>query len=505
MSTSTLIRTVRPVPVRTRRPYTGPVDLRIRDGRIVDLAPELAPAPDDIVVDAEGRWAIPGLWDQHAHMTWWAQSRSRLDVSSARSAADVVALVADHLERLDSPRRDSPILGFGFRPALWAAQPRVADLDGVSGDHPVILSSGDGHTGWLNSAALRLLGLTPRTGAITETLWFSVQSAITELTSSTDDTDELVRAAVADAAARGVVGIVDFEFAGSISSWRRRFAMGIDDLRVRATVYPAGLDDAVAESLRTGSELDDRGLLAVGPLKIFADGSLNARTALCFEPYADADDLAHPRGEQIYTVDDLTALVRRGHRNGFAIALHAIGDRAVDVALSAFETTGAQGGIEHAQLIRPIDIPRMRALGVRASVQPAHLLDDQVVTRQCWPDRMDRCFALRSLLRGGVDVALGSDAPVSALDPWVAMAAAVHRAAGDDEPWNVGESLTVGEALAASTDGQPTLAVGGRGDVVLLDADPLRPAPTAAESARRLPELPVAATFVGGRITHSAL
>jgi predicted amidohydrolase YtcJ len=104
-----------------------------------------------------------------------------------------------------------------------------------------------------------------------------------------------------------------------------------------------------------------------------------------------------------------------------------------------------------------------------------------------------------------VVLALGSDAPVAPLDPWLAMAAAVHRSADERAPWNEAESLTPSEALAASTDGQPTLGVGSRGDIVLLDADPLGAAADSAEAARILLGMPVAATFVAGHLTHSGL
>jgi hypothetical protein len=201
----------------------------------------------------------------------------------------------------------------------------------------------------------------------------------------------------------------------------------------------------------------------------------------------------------------MTALLSTAHAGGLEIALHAIGDAAVDLALQAFEATGATGGIEHAQLVRLEDLPRMARLGVRASVQPAHLLDDRDTTLSLWGDRADRCFALRSMVDAGVVLALGSDAPVAPLDPWLAMAAAVHRSADGREPWNPAESLTPAEALAASTDGQPTLAVGSRGDVVLLDTNPLGTAADSGEAAGLLRGMPVAATLLAGRLTHSTL
>ncbi|HEY9564693.1 MAG TPA: amidohydrolase family protein, partial [Nocardioides sp.] len=121
-------------------------------------------------------------------------------------------------------------------------------------------------------------------------------------------------------------------------------------------------------------------------------------------------------------------------------------------------------------------------------------------TEHCWPDRMDRCFSLRSMHDQGVDLRLGSDAPVAPLDPWLAMAAAVHRSGDEREPWNAAESLTVREALAASTDGWGTVAVGHPGDLVLLDNDPLLDVGDSAATSAHLRAMSVAATYVAGRL-----
>ncbi len=171
--------------------------------------------------------------------------------------------------------------------------------------------------------------------------------------------------------------------------------------------------------------------------------------------------------------EELRALLARAAAGGLDVAVHAIGDRAVTEALAAFADTGARGGIEHVQLTTRDDVRRMAALGVRASVQPAHLLDDRDVTERLWPGRAERCFPLRWMLDDGVEVALGSDAPVSPLDPWLAVAAAVHRSGDEREPWHPEQSITAREALAASTDGWGTVAVGHPADLVWLAADPL--------------------------------
>jgi hypothetical protein len=243
---------------------------------------------------------------------------------------------------------------------------------------------------------------------------------------------------------------------------------GVDAQRVRVATYPEGLDALLATGRRHGDPLPGTdGLVTTGPLKIISDGSLNTRTAWCCEPYTDRDSVGAPN----LTGDELRALVARAAGAGLEVATHAIGDRAVDEALRAYAACGAAGSIEHAQLVRREHPATIARLGLRASVQPAHLLDDRAVSEACWADRTDRCFVLRTMLDAGVELALGSDAPVSPLDPWLAVAAAVERSAGRG-PWHPEQRITVREALAASVDGV-RVRPGAPADLVLLDHDPL--------------------------------
>jgi hypothetical protein len=179
---------------------------------------------------------------------------------------------------------------------------------------------------------------------------------------------------------------------------------------------------------------------------------------------------------------------------GLEVATHAIGDAALTAALEAYDATGATGSIEHAQLVQRTDVATLARLGLRASVQPAHLIDDRDLTDLIWADRTGACFALRWMLEAGVPVALGSDAPVAPLDPWLAIDAAVRRTGDDRPPWHPEQALTRREALAASTDGQPMVRPGSRGDLVLLDSDPLAST-----------DPPVALTTVAGLVAHSTL
>ena len=398
-SVQTLIRNARLVPVAgVPAPTDEPLDLRVVDGIVTDVAERLAPELDDEVFDAAGRWAAPGLWDHHVHMSQWADVASRLDMSGTHAPEEVVARVARHIDTLD-PRDESVVSGYGHRTGTWTRLPTVAELDAVSGQHPVVLISGDAHHGWLNSAALSLLGVPPRQTTLDENDWFPVFGRLGDLPGAGLAHKLALREVVRDAAARGVVGVTDLEFGGAYLDWPERFAQGVDSLRVRAATYAEGLADVVAAGLRSGDDLaDSDGLLEMGPLKIISDGSLNTRTAYCCTQYPDGHLLEYPQGRLNNSPEELVELFTTAHRNGLRVALHAIGDAALSLGLDAFSATGARGGIEHAQLVDLADLPRMAELGVRASVQPAHLLDDRDVTERCWPERTHRCFAFRSML-----------------------------------------------------------------------------------------------------------
>jgi predicted amidohydrolase YtcJ len=502
---ATLLRRVRLVPLRSPAVSDEPVDVRIAGGVVVEVAASLSSAPGELVIEADGRHATPGLWDQHVHMTQFAQSRRRLDLRDVTSAQDALRIVAGHVATL--PAGDvSTVLGFGHRSAGWSRPATVAELDAVSGGRPVVLISGDVHNGWVNSHALRVLGLSGVTGPLEENDWFGAFERLAELPGAEGDPEADLRRAVAEAPSRGVVGVVDFEFGQGFLDWPARIERGVDQLRVRTATYADRLDDVIAAGLRTGDDLPgSTGLAQMGPLKIIADGSLSTRTAFCCAPYLDDSGTESPRGHMNITGDALAALLLRARQHGLEAAVHAIGDATAAEALGAFETTEATGSIEHAQLLSAPDIARMGRLGVRASVQPSHLYDDRDVIERSWPDRADRCFPLRALLDAGVEARLGSDAPVAPLDPWLSMAAAVHRS-GDDRPaWHPEQAISAREALVASTDGQDTIVVGSRGDVVLLDGDPLREVGDSAAAARQLRTVAIAATVVAGRATHLAI
>ena len=453
------------------------VDVRIEDGRIVEIG---SIGSGDI--DLAGRWLLPGLWDEHVHFSQWALTSQRLDVSAATSAQETAALVAAAVG-------EELLVGAGFRDGLWPDAPHKSLLDAAAGPVPVALVSGDLHSAWLNTAALRRFGHADHpTGLLREEAAFSVSVALAAVDDAT--LDSWARDAASAAAARGVVGIADLEMAWNRDTWERRIAAGHDALRVQFAIYTQDLERAIDERLRTGMELEP--LLSVGGYKVLTDGSLGTRTAYTYDAYPDG-------GTGLLTVepDDLRTHMALAVGASIDPWVHAIGDRANTLALDAFEELGATGRIEHAQLLRFADLPRFAALGVAASVQPEHAMDDRDLADSIWEGRTAGLYAFRSLLDAGATLRFGSDAPVAPLDPWLAISAAVTRRRGDREPWHPEQRITPEEAIDASV--RSAVSLGEPADLIAVEADPFD------ADGGFLERMPVALTLLGGRITHEAL
>jgi predicted amidohydrolase YtcJ len=467
------------------------------DGALVDILPingriaSITPAAGKTAgLDLEGRWVSPGLWDNHVHFSQWALVQQRLDVSTAASAREAAAMVARALE--NAAPEPEPFIGYGFRDALWADAPTVEALDAAGGARPVVLVSGDLHTVWLNSAALSLFGHAGhRTGILVEEPAFAITNRIGVV--ADEVLDRWAESASRAAAARGIVGIVDLEMTWNLDAWTRRIEGGNRSLRVDFGIYAQHLDRAIELGLRSGQRIND--LLTVGPLKLISDGSLNTRTAYCFDEYPGREGEENSHGLLTLPPEQLLPLMRKGAEAGILPTVHAIGDHANALALDAFAEIGIGGRIEHAQLLAQGDFPRFAELGVVASVQPDHALDDRDVAEHHWAGRTGRAFAIRSLLDAGAELALGSDAPVSPLDPWNTVAAAVDRTRAGREPWHPEQRISVAEALTAST--RTSVAVGELADLVVTEVDPL-----GVDDVRGMT---VAATLLGGGFTHKAL
>ncbi|REJ05594.1 metal-dependent hydrolase [Microbacterium bovistercoris] len=493
MSADLLLRAVRVAGAgRELLPTDEPIDILIRAGLIADIAPTGNLRASAETLDGDGAWVIPGLWDHHVHTVQWALAAQREPLDDTRSAAEAAARMGGAPVLPDGRR-----IGTGFRHALWADVPSRALLDAATGEIPTYLINSDVHSVWLNSAALRREGMDGQDddGMLREEPAFEISRRL----NAVDDAvaDAAVLAAARRAAARGVVGTVDFDMAWNATAWSRRLDAGFDLHRVEFAVYPEQLDRAIAEGLKTGDPVGDGGLVRMGALKVIADGSLGTRTAACSHAY---DDGTGAHGAMTVPPAQLHELLARAATGGIEAAVHAIGDLTVTAALDAFTATGQTGTIEHAQLVRHADLARFARLGVAASVQPRHTLDDRPMIEQFWASQTSIVYPLASLHAAGAGLRFSSDAPVSALDPWEAISAAVTREAEDGTRWHPEERVGIDIALRASahrgTDGTAAVAPGAVADLVLCGADPR------TADAATLRTMPVEATLVAGRRTH---
>lgn len=468
-------------------------DLVIADGKIASFGrPTMTTAARSDQLS--GRLVLPGLWDSHVHMTQCALASARVDLSEAPSAHEAVQQMA-RAAAAAGAALGGTLIGYGYRDTFWPDRFEPEMLAWAAEDRQVALVSNDLHTAFLSSAALHHVGWADHpTGVLVEA---HALDAVARLSQATEDeVDHLVMEALRAAAARGVTGVVDFEVADNLGDWSRRARLGQLPARVSCAVHPAYLDDAIERGLASGATAPGSdGLVEVGPLKLFVDGSLNAGTALCHDPYPG------PGGEATYGVvatepEELRRLIARGARHGILPALHAIGDQANTIALDTLEALDASGRIEHAQLVATQDLPRVARPGLVLGVQPAHLVDDRDVADRRWSSRTARAFALADLLHAGAHLEFGSDAPVSPLDPWLGIAAAVHRSGDDRPPWHPEQALCLDDALAATTRGRRVLQVGDPADLVVVDQDPTH------LSAQELRQMPVHGTLLGGRWTY---
>lgn len=469
-------------------------NVRVEGGRVAAIDPVEAPPEGVDVIDCRGGTLLPGLVDAHAHMLQWASARRRVSVAGARSAAHAVEL----LVAAQGPPGDTGLLAGGnYNETFWRVPPHKDLLDRAFPGRPVAVFSNDLHALWLNSKALMLVGREHPTGVLIEDEAMAAAAALPGPDQA--EADRWVLEATDAAAARGVTTIADYEYADTVADWTRRLAIRPPSTRIRCVIARFALDQAIQRGLRTGAEVaGSGGLLTVGHLKVFLDGSLNTRTALCHDPYpGDFPDDEYV-GEQLLTEEELAALLERATAAGIAPALHAIGDAANRMALDALAGLDiADRRIEHAQLLASRDVPRFAELGVIAGVQPAHAPDDRDVAERHWPGRTARAFAYADLIKAGTRLEFGSDAPVAPLDPWDGIASAVTRSDDGREPWHPEQSIPLPAALEASAGGRTTVAVGDRADLVVTGRD-LRDLPP-----DELRDMPIVATVLGGRITHA--
>jgi hypothetical protein len=408
-------------------------------------------------------------------------------------------------------------------------------MDSITPDNPVFLTRLDGHMAVANTAALRVGRVTratpevpggtivrDRRGEPTGVLKDEAMNLVFARIPVPNDeqNDSAIARALSYAASKGVTAIATvYGGAASTAPWAvyqaLRRLLEADRLIARVHVYGDLADwRRIADSVRQGTDTN-RWLRLMG-VKGFVDGSLGSTTALFYRPYEDA-----PQSHGLFVTpeDSLRAWIGAADSAGLQVVVHAIGERANGVLLQIFDSVAQAHGprdrrfrVEHAQHLRREDIERFAKLGVIASMQPYHAIDDgRWAEKRIGPERIKTTYAFRSLLDRGAVLAFGSDWTVAPIDPILGIYAAVTRRTLDGkhpQGWVPREKITVEEALQAYTGGNAygVFAEGRRGrlapgylaDLVLLDRDLTRIPPEEIEQAQ------VKATVVGGRVVYSA-
>ncbi|MBN2799522.1 MAG: amidohydrolase [Deltaproteobacteria bacterium] len=451
-----------------RRERWTPGALVLRGGRVAEVLPP-GRSPRGVPVFRADR-VTPGLVDGHGHPSGLGRQLGRLDLRGCASLDEALSRVA-------SAPGDGWILGEGWDQERWEGRPwpTAEALEGSARGRPCYLRRVDGHAAWVSEAALRLAGLAPGTpdppggrllrhpdGRLTGVLLDTAMRLIRPPRPTPADRErDLARGAahLADLGLTGihVMGAGDEELAAALLLEAR------GALPLRLWLYALPESEAAARLVRSGPW--GQGLVRVVGVKLFADGALGSRGAWLSEDYADAPG---ERGLSTLPDEALDLWLRRADDGRFGLAVHAIGDRAARQVLDARERSAARPPLrlEHAQIVRPEDLGRLRRLAVTPSFQPLHGHDDRAWAEdRLGPRRMAWAYRWADLVREAHSYVLGSDLPIARADPWEGLSAATR------EPWPGGwplagpmprQRLTEAQALRGYTTG-PAQAVGERG------------------------------------------
>ncbi len=424
----------------------------VQGGRIAAVGPEASlrkSHPKAQVVALSGGTLLPGLVEGHAHVRGLGALSHKTDLTSAASLSDALRKV----RRWMGSNPEGWIIGRGWDQNRWPSKgfPSAADLDNVAGDRPAVLERVDGHAVWVNSAALRLAGITrdtkdpsggrilrdgrgEPTGILVDSAAALVQRLVPE--PSPAEIEARLLEGLEELKGHGFTAVADMGIeAPTLAAYRSLEARKA--LPIRVFAYLSHDRALMLKELRHGGAKGS--FFQIQGVKFYLDGALGSRGARLLEPYADA-----PEASGLWVTDPakVEADVAVTLSAGFQPALHAIGDAANRAALDLLERTrrrAPKGGpmprIEHAQIVTDKDAARFGPLGVVASVQPVHCTSDHAWTpARLGSARTREAYPWRRFLQGGAVLAFGSDAPVEDANPYIALAAAETREDPEGEP-----------------------------------------------------------------------
>ena len=470
---------------------------------------------------------MPGFEDAHVHLMTGGAQLDSVDLKAAATPAEFARRIG---ERAKQAAPGEWVLGGNWDEQRWpgAPLPTRALVDAVTPATPVFVDRYDEHMALANSVALRLAGISSRTpdppgglivrdvtGEPTGILKDAARAIVFKVVPPLTPEQRLrtLQRALAHMASLGVTSVQDMgPRPEDVAVYAALAARGDLTARIRAVSFEV----ALAEQLAAGPVKNvATPFFRVSGAKGFADGSLGSTTAFFFEPYADAPGSHGLLADEMQPLEAMRGRLVAIDRAGEQLCVHAIGDRAISMVLDLFSDVARTNGardrrprIEHSQHVAPKDFDRYASLGVIASVQPYHAIDDgQWAEKRIGPERARTTYAFRTFLDHKIRVAFGTDWPVAPLDPLQTVYAAVTRATLDGRRpggWVPEEKVSVAEALEAYTAGSAyaefqerekgTLGAGKLADLVLLSGDPFKVPPDGIR------DLKVAMTIVGGKI-----
>lgn len=489
------------------------------------------------VVELDGRLVTPGMNDAHMHLGPGGLTMLQVPLHGTTSRDEVEARVREAAERAAPGEW---ILGRGWDHTLWPPEqlgpdgwPTREALDRAAPENPVVLRRVDGHSAWMNSAAMEAAGLGPHTpdpdggqfrrdpatGNLTGIIHENPARVIVMAhapSASISQRREGIRRAMDLARRVGVTSVQTQALGPELEYYNELERAG--ELTVRIYAWRALTPDTLEAYRRAGiTQAFGSAWLRIGAMKAYADGSLGSRTATMLEPYSD-DPLN--QGIEVMPASMLRRLVPAADSAHIQVVIHAIGDSANRLALDIFEETARMGDdhprrhrIAHAQILDEADLPRFAELGVIASMQPTHATTDmRWAEARIGPERAaEGAYAWRSLLDGGASVAFGTDWSVEPLDPVEGLYSAVTRQSRTEPGmpeggWLPEQRITIEEAIRLYTAGaayaefeehrKGTLEPGMLADMVVWDRDLLTiPEVEILEAGPLL-------TMVGGRVVY---